>query len=107
MKALRCLPRYDFPADFNVTFSDNHCSNTEKSIELFEKGIFPYLKKRKQALSIQKTNIFAYHGQGQESDVILNLYEKHMCQVVIVPHNLTNKFQLFDITVNKPAKSFI
>ena len=30
-----------------------------------------------------------------------------MCQVVIVPHNLTNKFQPLDITINKPAKSFI
>ena len=30
-----------------------------------------------------------------------------MCQVVIVPHNLTIKFQPLDIAVNKPAKSFI
>ena len=30
-----------------------------------------------------------------------------MCQVVIVPHNLTNKFQPLDITINKPAKSSI
>ena len=30
-----------------------------------------------------------------------------MCQVVIVPHNLTKKFQPLDITVNKPTKSFI
>ena len=34
----RCLPRFDFPADFNVTFSDN---DTEKSIELFRQVIFP------------------------------------------------------------------
>ena len=25
----------------------------------------------------------------------------------IIPHNLTNKFQPLDVTVNKPAKSFI
>ena len=43
----------------------------------------------------------------QDNDVILDLCEKHMCQVVIVPHNLTNKFQPLDITVNKTAKSFI
>ena len=40
----RCLPRFDFQADFNVTFSDNLWLNTEKSTELFEKVIFPYLK---------------------------------------------------------------
>ena len=39
--------------------------------------------------------------------MILDLCEKHMCQVVIVPHNLTKKFQPLDITVNKPTKSFI
>ena len=39
--------------------------------------------------------------------MILDLWEKYMCQVVIVPHNLTNKFQPLDITINKPAKSFI
>ena len=44
---------------------------------------------------------------GQDKDVIFVLCEKHVCQVVIVLHNLTNKFQPLDITVNKPAKSFI
>ena len=43
----------------------------------------------------------------QDTDGILDLCGKHMCQIVIVPHNLTNKFQLLGTTVNKPAKSFI
>ena len=42
-KTPRCLPRFDFSADFNVTISDNHWLNTEKSIELFEKVKFLYL----------------------------------------------------------------
>ena len=29
------------------------------------------------------------------------------CDVVIVPHNLTNKFQPLDLSVNKVAKSII
>ena len=44
-----CLPRFDFPADFNVTFSDNHWSNTEKSIELLKKVIFLYLTKTRES----------------------------------------------------------
>ena len=43
----------------------------------------------------------------QDNDVILDLCENQMCQAVFVPHNLTNKFQPLDITVNKLAKSFI
>ena len=34
-KTRRCLPNYDFPKGFNVTYSPNHWSNTEKSVELF------------------------------------------------------------------------
>ena len=45
--------------------------------------------------------------EGKDSDGILDLCKKHMCQVVILPHKLTNKFQPLDNTVNEPAKSFI
>ena len=45
--------------------------------------------------------------KGQDNDVILDLCEMHMCYVVIVPHNLSNKFQSLDIAINKLAKSFI
>ena len=103
-KTPRSLPRFDFPADFNVTFFDNHWSNTEKSIELFEKVIFPYLKQAKASLKHPKEQmslIIMDTFKGQDKDVILDLCEKHVCQVVIVPHNLTNKFQPLDITVNK------
>ena len=37
----------------------------------------------------------------------MDLCKEYICQVVIIPHNLINKFQPLDITVNKPAKSFI
>ena len=36
----RCLPNYDFPKGFNVTYSPNHWSNTEKSVELFQEVKF-------------------------------------------------------------------
>ena len=109
-KTLRCLPRFNFPADFNVAFSDNHWSNTEKSIEPFKKVIFPCLKQAKARLKYPKEQISLIimdTFKGQDNDVILDLCEKRMCQVVVVPHNLTNKFQPLDITVIKPAKSFM
>ena len=51
--------------------------------------------------------IFMDTFKGRDNDVILDLCVKHMCHVLIVPHNLKNKFKPLDITVNKPAKSFI
>ena len=109
-KTPRCLPRFDFPADFNVTFSDNQWSNTEKSNELFEKTIFSFLRQAKVSLKYPKEQmslIIMDAFKRQDTDGILDLCGKHMCQVVIVPHNLRNKFQQLDITVNKPTKSFI
>ena len=109
-KTRRCLPNYDFPKDFNITYSLNHWSNTEKSVELFQKVIFPYLKNVKLSKKYPKEQmslIIMDTFKGQDNDIALNPCKKHFYQVAIVPHNLTNKFQLLDITVNKPANSFI
>ena len=109
-KTQRCLPNYDFPKGFNVRYSPNHWSNTEKSVELFQKVIFPYLKNVKLSKKYSKEQmslIIMDTFKGQDNDIVLNLCKKYFYQVVIVPHNLTNKFKPLDITVNKPAKSFI
>ena len=45
--------------------------------------------------------------KGQDNDEVAKLCRINNCALIIVPHNLTNKFQPLDITVNKPAKSFI
>ena len=43
----------------------------------------------------------------QDNEVLKELCAKKFCEVVLAPHNLTNKFQSPDISVNKAAKSFI
>ena len=45
--------------------------------------------------------------KGQDKDEVAKLCRKNNCALIIFPHNLINKFQPLDITVNKPAKSFI
>ena len=44
---------------------------------------------------------------GQDNDRLRELCSESYCEVVIVPHNLTNKFQPLDISVSKVAKAFI
>ena len=39
--------------------------------------------------------------------IIIELFKKPFCQIVIVPRDFTNKFQPLDVTVKKSAKSFI
>ena len=38
------LPRFEFPSAFSLSYTENHWSDTEKTIEFFEQNIFPYLK---------------------------------------------------------------
>ena len=45
--------------------------------------------------------------KGQDNAEIKIFCSKNECQLVVVPHNLTNKFQPLDITVNQKAKKFI
>ena len=45
--------------------------------------------------------------KGQDNAEIKALCLKNNCELVMVPDNLTNKFQLLDISINKKAKNFI
>ena len=45
--------------------------------------------------------------KGQNNDTLKELCSKNNCEIVIVPHNFTNKFQPLDISVNKAAKTFM
>ena len=47
-KTTRCLTKYAFPENFNLKFSENNCSNTEKAISFFEKVVFIHFKKIRQ-----------------------------------------------------------
>ena len=45
--------------------------------------------------------------KGQDNAEIKALCLKNDCKLVIVPDNLTNKFQPLDISINQKAKKFI
>jgi len=44
--------------------------------------------------------------KGQDNDAIKALCEKNLCVLVIMPHNLSNKFQPLDLTTNQKANKF-
>ena len=41
-KTTRCLPKYAYPENLDITFSENHWPNTEKAISFFKKVILPH-----------------------------------------------------------------
>ena len=109
-KTKRSLPRYEFPVSFSVRFTANHWSNTDKSLEFFDEIIFPYLEKKKEENGLpneQHSLVIMDTFKGQDNDILKEFCSTNRCELVIVPHNLTNKFQPLDLSVNKAAKAFI
>ena len=83
-------------------------SPTSKSVEYFMDIIFPYLEKVKEEICIPKEQyslVIMDIFKGQDNDILKELREENFCEVVIVLHNLTNKSQPLDISVNKSAKA--
>ena len=81
----------------------------EKVADHFEKVIFPFFQKTKEMYNYPKEQmslVITDTFKGEDNNVLKELCEKNFCEVVIVPHNLTNKFQPLDISVIKAAKSF-
>ena len=106
----RCLPKFTFPRSFHVTYTKNHWSNQLKVTEHFEKVIFPFLDQIKERMAYPKEQmslVIMDTFKGQDNDELRKLCMSNNCEVVIVPHNLTNKFQPLDLSVNKAAKAFI
>ena len=109
-KTKRSTPKYGFPCCFDVTFTPNHWFNYGKYVKLFEKIIFRYLKAKKEKLGYPKEQyslIVMDTFKGQENTEIKALCLKNDCKLVVVPQNLTNKFQSLYISINQKAKTFI
>ena len=108
-KTTRCLPKYAFPENFDITFSENHWSNKEKLISFFKKVVFPHFKNVRQTTRYQNEQmslVIMNTFKGQDNEEVAKLCCENNCVLIIVPHNLTNKFQPLDITFYKSAKIF-
>ena len=76
----------------------------------FREIIFSYLEDTRRSKSCpleQHALIIIGTFKGQDNDTLRKLCAENNCDFVIVPHNLSNKFQPLDLSVSKAAKSFI
>ena len=91
----RCLPKCKFPKKFNVTYKKYHWLNLEICVDLFEIIILPYLRAKKIELGCRQEQfslIIMDTVKDQDNEEIKSLCLEDNCELVIVPHNLTNKF---------------
>ena len=78
----RSLPKYYFPAKFSVGFTKNHWSNTDKSIELFDEIIFPYLQQVKDEKGVpqeQHSLVIMDTLKGQDNGILKEFCSKSRC----------------------------
>ena len=102
------LAKIRISLQFSCHISPNHWSNLEKCEYLFKVITFPYLSTKKKELGYpedQRSLIIMDTLKGQDNKKMKRLCAENNCELVIVPHNLTNKFQPLDI--NQSAKKFI
>ena len=110
LETKRCLPKFTFPRSFHVTYTKSHWSNQVKVTEHFEKVVFPFLDQIKEHMGYPKEQmslVIMDTFKGQDNDELRKLCMSNNCEVVIVPHKLTNKFQPLDLSINKATKAFI
>ena len=108
-KTIRCLSKYAFSKNLDVTFFENHRSNTENAI-IFLKYVFSQFNNARQTKGYpneQMSLVILDTFKGQDNEEVAKLCRENHSVLISVPPNLTNKLQTLDITFNKPAKSFI
>ena len=109
-KTKRCLPLFQFPSTWNITYTPTHWSNEELMKEYVEAVIFPYIRRQKANLKLpddQGSLLIFDNFKAQITLSILTLLDSHYVNVVLMPANCTDRLQPMDLSVNKAAKDFL
>ena len=89
-KTPACLPRFVFPADWNVTFTENHWSNEEKTLEYIHKVILPFIQKKRNDLKLPVD-----HGA-------LVIYDEFRGQLTDAVHLLLDANHIYVAKLHRP-----
>ena len=108
-KTLCCHPNYKFPPGWHITHSPNHWSNETTMIEYIENIVIPYVENIREMLYTPSTPglIIMDNFKGQITKKIDLLLEENHLHTCLLPANTTDILQPMELSVNKPAKSFI
>jgi len=109
-KTPKCLPKIDFPKDWDFTFTENHWCNEAVMIDYVNKILLPYIREKRQQLSLDPVYpslVIFDRFRGQCTDKFLSLLKDNGIYILIVPANCTDRLQPLDVSVNKTAKEFL
>ena len=109
-KTARCLPKYQFPSDWDITFSANHWCNESTMHQYIDKIILPYLCQKRKELKLppeQPAVMIFDNFKGQCTEDLLKLLDSSNIDVILIPPNCTDRLQPLDLSINKAAKEFL
>ena len=109
-KSSRCLPAFELPLDWLISYTPNHWSNEATMISYIEEIIVPFVQKKREDLRVgenQSALAIFDHFKGQLTNKVTECLEKHNIQSALVPANCTDRLQPLDLSVNKAAKAFL
>ena len=107
-KTAQDIPRTKFPESFSFSVNVKHFSNTNESIKLIHKIIFPCFERERRRLDSegQPALLIIDVFNGQMIQPVFDLLKENVIFLVPVPANMMHIFQPLDLTVNRLAQSF-
>ena len=109
-KSSRCLPKFNFPDKWHVTYTVNHWANENTMEDYINMIIVPYFEQTRLRLNLA-TNarglVLFDNFNGQCTEKIFQLLEENDIDFVIIPANCTDRLQPLDLSFNKAAKMFL
>ena len=104
-KTNQCHPSYNFPPDWDIT---RHWSNEETMIQYVNNIFVPYVEKIRELFNEDKPALVIIDNfKGKITEAMTELLESHRVHTCLTPPNIIDRLQPMDISVNKPAKSFL
>ena len=109
-KTKRCLPHFQFPHDWDITFTQNHWANEDTTQHYIVKILLPHLQQKRKELDTSPDSrgpLIIDNFKGHCTEELLKFLDSNNVNVVMVPPNCTDRLQPLDVSVNKPAKNFL
>ena len=109
-KKIKYLPKFQFPDNWDVTYTSNHRCNEHTMHQYINKIILPYICNKHKQLKLlpdQHAVLIFDNFKGQCSSKLLTLLDTSNINVLLIPPNCTDRLQTLDLSVNKAANEFV
>ena len=107
-KTDQSLPKITFSAKFITSVNEKHYSKTEEVIKHLQEIVIPYVNEERKKIgdADQYALLIWDVFRGLKTEAVTSLLQEQKILNEYVPNNMTDFFQVLDLTVNKWVKDF-